>query len=323
MPLSDSLTLQDWPLIARAAGIDPAPYGLARTWIKDDRGQAHVTLAMTAPGLPGFVVKQIFEPDDATYVADRAAAQAQAAQSLGHHPQARVPPVVALDINRRVILMPLVAGDTLFALCDDPAAQPRALEQAGIWAAAFHAARPTEARHFQPRKMMDHLLQIAADVGRGTRPVVDPARWLAIVARIRPMAAKAQGAPTVSAVRHGDLVGRNLIADGDMVWGIDLSPVQTAPVGYDIARFLMDHMWTHARLAALRPGQLVSDPVRDAFFRGYRLIGPNDGTLPFLIAVRFALDWLSLPVDMDVAPVRRLLQYEHMREMARLAFDIA
>jgi hypothetical protein len=323
MALTENLTLQDWPHIARAAGIDPAPYVMSRKWIKEERGRAHVTLAMTGPGQPGFIVKQVFEPDDATYVADRAAAQVQASKGLQQHPTARVPPVTATDLDRRMILMPLVAGDTLRAALDDPRDHDVLLARAGAWAAAFHASQPTEQRKFQPRFMANHLGKLAADVAAGQRPVTDPTRFQAIVAAVRAQSAPAQDAPTVSAVRHGDLQARNLIIDGQVTWGIDLSPVQSAPVGYDIARFLLDHMEMHADLRGLRPGKVITDEVWEGFFRGYHLTGSDDASVRFLTLVRFALDWASLPPDMTNAPLRRVVQMERMREIARVGLGVA
>jgi hypothetical protein len=322
MALTENLTLQDWPIIARAAGVDPAPYVLARKWIKEERGRAQVTLSMMAPGLPGLIVKQVFLPDDPAHIAACIAAQRQAATALSGHAKARVPPVLAVDEARRLILMPLVPGETVFALCDDPRDHAGLLERAGAWTAAFHGARATEQRRFQPRFMADHLAKLAAEVASGTRRVADPPRFQAIVAAVRASAGAAQDAPTVSAVRHGDLQARNLIIDGDVTWGIDLSPVQAAPVGYDIARFLLDHMASVADLRDQKRGQVVTDAVRTAFFRGYDLTGPDDAAVGFLCLVRFALDWASLPPDLSKASVRRLVQYERMRQIAAVGLGV-
>ncbi len=62
MPLSAGLTLQDWRLAAVAAGLDPAPYAPRRTWIKDEPDAKQVTVALSAPGLPGWWPSSSFSP---------------------------------------------------------------------------------------------------------------------------------------------------------------------------------------------------------------------------------------------------------------------
>jgi hypothetical protein len=91
-------------------------------------------------------------------------------------------------------------------------------------------------------------------------------------------------------------------------------------VGYDIARFLLDYAWTSADLDRLDKGELLPADATAAFFDGYRLTAAADESVHFLMAVRLALDWASLPPDPDRMSVRKVIQFRRMQRIAANAF---
>ncbi len=133
--------------------------------------------------------------------------------------------------------------------------------------------------------MTEHLGRLVQEVALGKKRVPDPARFAAMVAAVQARAPAAKDARTVSAIRHGDFQARNLIMGDGLVWGLDLGPQQSAPVGYDIARFLVDHAAFDANPDDLSPGEIVPISVREAFFAGYHLTGADDAAVAFLTAV--------------------------------------
>lgn len=307
---------QDWPLVLRAADIDPAPYAVTRRWQKEDRARAHVVFLLSAPGQPDLIYKQTFVPQDKAAFIATVAAQDQAARALEDHPFARAPRVIAADPDRRAVLMEAVPGETVFAHCEQTADHAPHLERAGRWMAAFHRAGAHEARAFQPRFMVDHMAKLATQVQSGQKAVAAKGRFLAFVSTLINRAPAHANAQTFSAVKHGDMTCRNIILGGDLSWGIDMAPVTAAPVGYDIARFLTNYAEMLADLDRLTPGMAVPQPAWDAFFRGYDLTGPEDASVRFLVMVRILSDWVTLPPLPDQMSVPEVIRFRRLRRIA-------
>jgi hypothetical protein len=102
------------------------------------------------------------------------------------------------------------------------------------------------------------------------------------VERLSELAAKYSDQPTVSAVQSGDFHMRNLIFDGTCLTRINISKNQPAPMGHDIARLLLDYTAILRSSKDLESGQIIPADANEAFFGGYRLVGPDDPSVQFL-----------------------------------------
>jgi Ser/Thr protein kinase RdoA (MazF antagonist) len=304
-----------WPDLSRLAGL-PAGGWTPRllTSRRDARGD-RVVIRLDHAAHPAVVLKQSFVPGNPEGMARDVAAQAGAVRALAGHPLAGVPEVLAHLPDRKALLMQAVEGPTLLqAATGDGAAG--ALRRAGQWLDAFHRAGPVAPRAFQPRFMTAHFAAVAADVRAGTRRVPRRDRFLAHVAALTALAPRAAGAATLSSVRHGDLTARNLILGPQRVWGIDLAAANPGPVGYDIARLLV---YLAEQRADPPDSNVIPPRLLAAFFDGYRVIPPDDGTLPFLLRARLLSDWLTMPETRARMTVVQLLRFARIGRLCDAA----
>ena len=170
----------------------------------------------------------------------------------------------------------------------DPAGRDRLLREAGAWYA--HLVRPTD-RHrrgqFQAQfwvRQREAGLERAASAGKAGG---DPALARALATRLKAFVPALKGLPVTQVRGHGDLHTRNLLIEGDTIWGIDSENAHFLPIVKDPARLLVTQHMTGPRPEADWLGLSAAD--RDA------LLGPidlrpaeRDALLPFLVGVELA-----------------------------------
>jgi Ser/Thr protein kinase RdoA (MazF antagonist) len=309
-----------WPVLLAAAGISPEGARIVRRIVKDTPTLEHLILHLRSDGRDA-IFKQLYRPANPTHFAGIVAAQDAAARRLNDHPRAQVPAIMAVDAVAQAMLMDFAPGDTVQAVIENGAEPLPVLARAGKWMAAFHRDPAIEKRSFRPHFMADHLGHLAQQVKAGEKNVPARAEFLHHVATIRAMAPAFVNRAGVTSVRHGDLHTRNIILDGGMGYGIDFHPPGTAPVGFDIARFLLHYTEKLVSTDAMQPGHVVPAAALAAFFNGYDVIPPDDAAVTFLLRVRILTNWASFPPSRRVMSLMQLTRFAKLRAIARNALD--
>jgi hypothetical protein len=305
-----------WPRLMEEAGI--AGQGAVVAVVAERRTATleHVILHLRGGDGRDLIFKQIFRPTDAAHFAGVVAAQDAAARRMAGNPFAGVPAVLAFDERAQAVLMDRVPGETVQQLIDGGADVGTVLRDAGRWMAAFHRAPVMERRPFRPHFMADHLGVLARQVEAGEKRVPARADFLRHVAAVRAMAPEFAGRPGLSSVRHGDLHTRNILLGEGRGWGIDFHPPGGSPVGFDIARFLVDHAERQAVMAAIPAGHVVPPGALAAFFDGYDLVPPDDAGVTFLLRVRLLTNWAAMPPSRKVMNLSQMARFARMRALS-------
>lgn len=306
--------------LARRCGLAPEGFTERLIWHKQEAGRNHVVVEYRR-GQVRLVLKQGFGKDT-TGFRPGIEMQMRAALALKASPTAHAPEVLALDEDTGAALMQAVEGETLDELLAEGADPLPLIRQAGLWLAAFHRALGIEKRFFQPRFMLNHLATHHERIAEKPALVAEPELYLACSAQLSDLALPYHGQPTVSAVRHGDYNLRNLIIGPDGATAIDFKPAQTALVGFDIVRILLDHATLYGDPQNASRAGLVDPAVLGAFFAGYDLVNAQDPSVRFLTWVQFLTDWRAIPADPERQSLRQMQRLARITAMARRAFAV-
>lgn len=310
-----------WPRLMAAAGITPEGAVVLAQKATTTRTLEHLLVHLQTAQGRGLVFKMIRRPADPARFDGIVQAQREAATRLSAHPFARVPAILAVDQDARAMLMDRVKGDTVQALLELGADPAQALAQAGRWMSAYHDTPLAERRPFRPHFMADHLGHLAAQITRGEKRVPARVAFLRHVAAIRAMAPDFAARPGLSSVRHGDLHMRNILLGPDQAHGIDFNPPGTSPVGFDIARFLVDYAERLAPIEAIPQGHVVPPAALRAFFSGYDLVPADDAGVTFLLRVRLLSNWSALPPSRLAMSLSQMGRLARLRAIARRALE--
>ena len=306
--------------LAEKAGLDAAAYAPAEQWETREAGRDHQVTVMRAKGAPDLIFKHIQKPYEPKKFASRVAAQAAAAETLGAG-QNRAPAILAYDDIEQSVLMQRASGETLQALCEVSNSPEVFLRTAGEWLAAYHRHSATPAPHFRPKFMLDHIANAitAADEGKRTIPDLPAFRYYA--ARVRSLARLYDGAPTLSACKHGDFGLRNILIAPDQTNAIDFGVQGTAPVGFDVARLLLHYAETFGDPDDISAGQSIPEPAIASFFSGYDLVGPDDPSVAFLTRMQLLSLWLRVPAGEENRTLMQTLRLGRLRQIVSIALD--
>ncbi|WP_299619224.1 phosphotransferase [uncultured Tateyamaria sp.] len=311
--------LGEWAQIAPELGYDPGAFRSKLIWQKDEAVRSHVVIRLKGPRR--LILKRVFKAPAGEELVDAIAAQKAAHQRLKDFPKAHAPEVLFASERGDIVVMAEASGKTLNDHLTGGRDPSQMLRRTGAWLAAFHSAGPVEERTYQPRFMVGHITRMAEAVRANDLAVADPDRFVACCDKVAELAQTASGQETVSATKHGDFNLRNILLGPDGETGLDFKPPSSAPVGFDIARVLMDY----AELFQPTPqvsGTVLSDRALDAFFGGYDLVSRDDPAVRFLPFVQLLNDWRLIPPDPSQRSWRQKTRYEAIIRLAQNGFGV-
>ncbi|MFZ5963252.1 phosphotransferase [Thalassococcus sp. BH17M4-6] len=308
--LSDSAV---WHRLATAAGRDPDSFAPTRDWRKRTLTHDHIVQRYEGAD-EALILKRIYRPRDPKPFQTLVEAQIRAAEAMAGLPEA-VPEVLEFDAAARAVLMRAAPGQTVYDLIAEGADAADSLRRAGRWIASFHRTSGLEPRTYQPRFMRNHVAHLLEEDRSGKIDLPKGAAFHRHGAAAIALAQHFEGRETLSAATHGDLHLRNILLDGDRSWGIDFSALHTAPVGFDIARFLLHYVGVFGDLDAVPRGEVIDPTLLAAFFECYDLVGPDDPSVQYLLRIRVLMDWAAIPARVLE---RSKGQGRRLRRLARL-----
>nr|WP_253913337.1 phosphotransferase [Pseudoruegeria sp. HB172150] len=296
-----------WPGLRERAGLPEdgwSPQVLSR---QHGRRYRRIVLLMER-GEFRVVLKRQIHPSEADVVEKAITSQLAAQDVFPQSDDLRLARVLAFDRDTQASLTTWETGEILTEALSRPDADHRdLLRRTGRWASTFHRSLFRERRAFQPRYSLAYLDELATEVRSGARQVSRPNRFLKCVNRLHQLAPEFEGRETVSSMTHGDLHLRNIVIAPGSVSGIDFAGGNSAPVGHDLSRLLVDYATLFG--ADAPKGVILSADTNAGFFEGYDLVGPDDPSVGFLIPMRILTDWIALPArpqDRRPAQKRRM-----------------
>lgn len=311
--------IQCWPPLAARAGLDADAFDVGEVWQRHDPQRSHIVLRLEGPE-SAVILKRVFQPNDSEVFRANLLGHRRACAALRGDLLAHAPEILAVDEAGQAVLSTCAPGRTVDALCADGADHGPILRRAGMWMSAFHDATFQEDRQYQPRFMVDHIKRLARALSANERRIRGRAEFLQYAAQIPGWAEGFEGRKTISAAKHGDMNLRNIMLDGDQAWGLDYSGNSHAPVGFDIARFLLNYTEVFGNFDALKPGQVVPPSAFNAFFEGYKAVDANDPSVVFLLKVQLLTDWARVPPESEAENMLHLIRFQRLRKLAGIAF---
>lgn len=311
---------QSWPALAELAGLSVDRYWVAQSWFKSDRDRDHLVRLYRGSDVPSVVFKQVTRPDDPGEFTRILTAQDRVAQGMQGIKGFGAPEILAFDADSRAMLMQAAPGRTVHDLMSNGVSGTDCLRRSGRWMAAFHSAMFDQDRVFQPRYMRNHLTHLLDQIDSGEIQV--PARrvFQGHAQTVVALAENYIGQNTKSAMTHGDMNLRNILLEGQGGTGIDFSANHYAPVGFDIARFLLHFAGLFVDIAEVPKGHVLPPRYLAAFFEGYDLVSAEDVSVQYLLRVRVLSDWASMPAKTHRQTMRQIMRLQQLKSLARVCF---
>lgn len=208
---------------------------------------------------------------------------------------------VRVDGKRQCAIFRFIEGhnlrDHLTYFCPTRELKLQMVERAGAWLDHFHRSGFDEQRKFHPNWVKNRYLDIRNDVEAGRLKLPETLLLTACLDELEWLAPDLRGQDTISALPHRDFHGGNLIWDGTTLTGIDVGQGRAAPVGQDINKFLIDLVRRFCDADELAPGRLYPADVNEAFFSGYKLVGPDDPTVRLFALAEIVDTWMLILAD--------------------------
>ncbi len=309
--------MQIWPGLAKQMGLARGALRVELLAQREDDRVTMVVLKLVDPAGRPLVLKQQMRPVDAQGFAEAMQGHMGAYEAF----PAGVPELLAVDFDAQACVMEFVSGTPLATVLEGVPIEAQAgiMRQVGVWLGEFHRATLGETRVFQPKYTLGYLREVSDEVRTGKRKVADTRRFLACADTLCGRQSLFEGRKTKAAQTHGDLHMRNVMMS-EQVKGIDFSAGRTVPVGHDIGRLLSDYAILRAPHDDIRPGEVLPITVRDAFFDGYGLVGPEDPSVQLLVRHRILAEWWGLPDQPESRSVAQELRWQGISSLVERVF---
>ncbi len=305
--------MRSWRRAALAIGTPPDAYTphVLKVRIKDSISR--IVMLFQSLEYPDLVLKQSYPPEHINHFRNGVQAHQRAASLLRDHPDLDVPALRHVDEETCTILMDHVPGRTVHDLLDlaELGLEDRhqVLGQAGRWIRAYHDATHAGTRQLNPTRMLEHADRMIGNVRSGSHLVPRRREFLKFADCIHPLAEAVRNREIHISATHGDLHLRNIMIHGQRVTGLDFGSVHNAPVGHDLARFLVNLGNFFHDPAPESQGGFLDGADATAFFAGYGPEFQHDPALTYLFPIQILTDWCALPkqrVDRNPLHQRRL-----------------
>lgn len=290
-----------WPKQIQKLGLEPSNYDPATVKIRPIAGSSRIVILLNGNGVDNLIFKAQIPlgcPDAFKTEID---GHKRAYQALENCKQLHIPNILVADAESQSQIMEYAPGSTAHELFDlaeiGLGDRHQILTRCGAWISTFHKNTFVRLNPINPNVMLESMAWHESAVM--TREVDVPQRklFLECAAKIPDIAQSARGQKTRISATHGDMHLRNLILDGDDVYGIDFSAMRQVPTAHDLARFLVRYgSYFYADLdknsdEPFNPGDL------DAFYRGYGEEHRDDPALKYLLPIELLKEWHLIPKD--------------------------
>lgn len=318
----DRLAEKNWEALRRQANLPFDGWEMTRLSRRDDPQISSITHRVSHAEAGQFAYKFQLRPQSPDGFAQHYRHQQETFERFPHSAGFTVPRPVFLDAQRQVSLVEYVDGLPVSEVLQNTPSRDKQLEilaKCGAWLDVFHRCE-FETRNFRPKHTLRYYGTLRHQIETGEKSVPARSLFLQGIVKLMDVAPQYAGIETIAAIQHGDFHLRNLIWRDGQIAGLDMSKGQVAPVGYDIAKILLDFTSVFRSDVPLQDGQIVHSDTKEAFFQGYRLVGVDDPSVNFLLYARILATLHTVPAaqcDRTDAKQRTL---RRLRPIAKNAF---
>jgi len=267
-----------WPEVIRQFGESPKDWKLEEISHREEAKTARIVVRATHITGKRLTFKHELRPWNSDKFALQYARHIAAFETFPATEKFAISKPLFLDETQQCALYEYTKGkslkDHLTNACKDRSDQLRIVESAGRWLDIFHRSRFKESRSFSVNWTLNRFREIRDEVEKRRIDIPNRALFLDGIEKVEEISAGLNSLKTMASAQHGDFHIGNLIWDGTLMTGIDISSEHVAPVGFDICKFLVD--FTRRFWKATEVGQVIPREVSDAVLSGYTLVGPDD-----------------------------------------------
>lgn len=312
---------QSWYALADIAGIDDSRCSVFSFRVKDEPESRSVVLQIARDGVPVYALKQMLAPAGVPPVSRWANAANAAHGGLDGSNDAAAEALAWSDMDQAILsewIQGTTAEDRLLSSRLDDAARAQVLRRAGAWLARYHRLTLVANTTFNPAFLRSVSVGLRADLNNRALDVPRPGWFRRFARYFEASADHLAGAPTHSAIAHGNFRPANLVIDGARATGIGFrSPNKTTTITQDVAQFLVHYAAMTVPAGAMRGGRIMPHADLAAFFDGYDLLDPFDPVLSFMIDAKILIDWSNIPVRFDERSVARHQKLQGIKQMVK------
>ena len=318
----DRLAEVNWAHVKEGAGLPHKGWKLKRLSRRDDPRISSVTQLAVHRDAGRFTYKFQLRPERPERFAKHFRMQQEAYETFPHSDEFTMPETVYLDETLQVSLLRFLDGQPMsdaIKACRSVDAQHDLLARCGAWLDMFHRSSHDK-RPFRPSHTLKYYEGLRAQIESDEIQVAAPKLYLRGIDRLREIAPDFAGRETVGARQHGDFHLRNLIWNAGQVGGIDVSKDGVTPIGYDVAKILLDFTTVFRESADLPAGAIVHPETAAAFFSGYKLVTADDPSVQYLLHSRILATLNTVQAAARERTEAKQRTLERLRPIARNAF---
>ncbi len=319
----DCLADENWEWLKLELSLPIEGWIVKRLSRRDDPHISSITRFVRHKSKGCFTYKFQLRPQSAEGFEKHYRLQQIAFDTFPHSAEFTSPSPVFVDAERQISLMSFVEGQPVSEVMKQsraPDEQFELLAKCGAWLDAFHRSQGHEIRKFRPEHTLNYYQKLREQIELGDCDVTARSLFLRGIDKLVEVAPHVAGFETVAAMQHGDFHLRNLILNNGQIAGIDFSKDHVAPVGYDIAKILLDFTTLTRSSDGLATGQIVHHDTYEAFFNGYRLVGPDDPGVRLLLYARILATLNTVPAKQKERTYAKQRTLERLRPIASNAF---
>lgn len=320
----DRLADENWEWVKSQAGFPADGWKTERLSRRDDPHISSITHCVSHKTAGRFTYKFQLRPASSEAFGTHYRMQEAAYESFPHSAEFTTPQPIFADDQRQVSVLSFLEGKAVserIRQCRTPQQQLDLVTKCGAWLDAFHRSQDHEVRPFRPAHTLRYYETLQGQIDAKECDIVARPLFLRGIEKLRQLAPRVAGAETAAAMQHGDFHLRNLIWNDGQIAGIDFSKDHAAPVGYDIAKILLDFTTVFRSSDDLAAGQIIHDETMDAFFKGYRLVGADDPGVRFLLYARILATLNTIPAKHSERTEAKHRTLKRLRPFAHVAFE--
>ncbi|SHJ86700.1 Phosphotransferase enzyme family protein [Shimia gijangensis] len=312
--------MEEWRLIAPGLGFDAESFHHRLVWQKQEPDRSHIVVRLVGE-THKLILKKVFKPE-AHNMKQSMEMQQKANEHMSGDARFGAPQVLHVSKDGSLSIMEFVPGKTVNDHLEAGKPAVQFLRRTGAWLASFHSSFQTSHRKFQPHFMVNHIQRVSEKVEALEVSVPNSDLFLRCCERIPAIADKFHNAKTTVAQKHGDMNTRNILVGPQGVFGLDFAAESSAPVGYDIVRFLMDYAELFQDPSDVKRGQILAAKTTNGFFKGYDVVGSEDPAVSFLPFVQILNDWRIIPAKSEARSLRQSRRLAVIQVLAEKGFMV-
>ncbi len=290
-----------WPDLVQKAGFKAAHYSPVTLKVRTVIGSSRIVILLRGEGVDNLVLKVEYPVPSGVNFQSHVEGHIKAYKVFSGVDHLHVPELLLADETTESQLFEYVPGrpvHELFELAElGIEDRHKLLAQCGQWVGRFHANTFVRLNRINPDVMLNSMADLVNRVESRACDVPQRGIFLECAAKIPALGEAIRGQETRISATHGDLHLRNLMIDGDDVYGIDFSAMRNVPTAHDIAQFLVRFgSYFYDELQPDGPEPFSVGDL-DAFYRGYGEEHRQDPALKYLLPIQLLQEWALIPKD--------------------------